>query len=309
MAADAEQGRALDFVELVGGADRLEEARQHADPHPEALDDPDRVEQLMVGVAAAGGDQRPVHPVLGEQGLERVEAAQQGQFVDARVVGAERDAPHHLHPGPVAALHLGGEPVGGLGVADDDAALLGDEGAGQGPGQAAHQQHQEEQEPPEDRRLRAPEGPLDDVGAGEERQQGVEGGDVEDRGRLVEGALVEQVLVAVIQPGQLADRDHHRDRDDGPEPERVVAEDRDGDDEGGRGGDYVGRGEQPAVDAVAGGGGRRRVALGDGAALARPARCRPDPQRALPGRSGGGPCRLDRARWLSDASRIPPKHC
>ena len=274
MAADAEQGRSLDFVELVGGADRLEEARQHADADAEALDDPDRVEQMMVGVAAAGGDQRPVHPVLGEQGLERVEAAQQGQFVDARVVGAERDAPHHLHPGPLAALQLGGEPVGRLGVAEDDAALLGDEGAGQGPGDAAKQQHEEEEEPPEDRRLRAPEGPLDDVGAGEEGQQGVERGDVEDRGRLVEGALVEQVLVAVIQPGQLADRDYHRDRDDGPEPERVAAEDRDGDDEGGRGGDYVGRGEQPAVDAVAGGGGRRRIALGDGAALARPARRR-----------------------------------
>ena len=305
MAAHAEQRRALDFVELVGRAHRLEQPRQHADSDAEALEDPDCVEQAMVAVAAPGGDQGTVDVVLGEQVLECVEVAQQRQFIDARVVETERNASHHLHSGPVAAIQLGGKPVGSIRITEDQTALLLHQLAGQGSGQAAQQKHREEQESPKDGRLRAPEGPVDDVGAGEECQQRVEGCHLEDRGRLVEGPLVEKVLVPVIQPCQLADRDHHCNRKDRPKPERVVAEDRDGDHERGCRCDYVGRAQQPAIDGVAGGGGRRRIALG--AAVTRPPRRRTHSRKPPWGGSGGGPCRLDRAGWLNAASRILPK--
>ena len=309
MAADPEQRRALDFVDLVGGADDLEEARQHADADAETLDDPDHVEQAQVGVARPRRDQSAVYGVLLEQALERVEGPQAGKLVDACVARVERDPPDHVGA-RVAALQLGRQPMGRLGVAEDHAAFLGDQQLGQAPGADPRDQHQEEQEAPEDHRLLTPEGPLDDRPAGQEGQQRVEGGDEEQGGRLVEGRLVDDVLVAVVEARELADRDHHRDRDDRPEPEVVAAGDRDRDREGGRRGDQVGDGEQAAIDGVARRRRLRRLPLVEVPGLLGPVRSEPRAIRLgaqLAASFGGDPSRLDRARAVSTASKILPK--
>src|SRR5262249_41612653 len=108
----------------------------------------------------------------------------------------------------------------------------------------------------------AAEAALDDRLAGEEGEQRVEAGDPEDGGRLVEGGLVEEVFVAVVEARHLADRDHHRDRNRGAEAEFVVAEDGDDEDEGGGGGGGGGVGGGGGAGRALGGGRRADLALG-----------------------------------------------
>ena len=89
VALHAEQGRPLDFVELVGRADRLEESRQDAHSDSQALKDADHVQQAKVGIAVARRDQSAIDAVLGEKGLEVVGGAQHREPVDAAIVAAE----------------------------------------------------------------------------------------------------------------------------------------------------------------------------------------------------------------------------
>ena len=135
MAPDAEQRRPLDFVELVRGAHRLEQARQHADSDAEALDDPDRVEQAVVVVAASRGDQGAVDVVLGEQVLEGVEVAQQGQSVGAGVVELSGTRPTTVAWCRGSAPASLASQCGRFRVAEDQAALLVHDRAGRRAGE------------------------------------------------------------------------------------------------------------------------------------------------------------------------------
>ena len=89
-------------------------------------------------------------------------------------------------------------------------------------GGAGDEQESEEQDP-EHQHLWAPQHAVgQEQGVRQPREEGERGGDLEQRGRLVQRGLANQVLVTVVEPGDLGREDHEGEEDDEPpEPDPV----------------------------------------------------------------------------------------
>ena len=203
------------------------------DPHPERLQLPGRVEQL-IRERPARGDDRAFDPLRADDRLE-------GRAVTVRSVGAVRTvavspmdsllrpAPDHprLQTGRFVEAAL--DPRGRLRVAEDQAALLGRSRPRDPAGERPSGDHAEQQQAPDADRLVAAELPVDDQVARQPDQKRVERRDPEERRHLVERCLVEDVLVAIVEPGELPNDQHQREREQGKGIESVLAEHRDTD--------------------------------------------------------------------------------
>jgi hypothetical protein len=162
-----------------------------------------------------------------------------------------------------AVLELAAQAVGGVRVAHDEAAL-GRRDANRDPAHdgAVHEHGRPEDDPDREHRLAVEVG-ADDRRAREPDHQREEGGDLEQGGRLVQCRLTDQVLVAVVQPHDLARDDDQRDRDEQDLVEVLVRDERDPGDERDRRGQGVAQRESAAVDRVAAAGAAMGAPLGD----------------------------------------------
>ena len=117
----------------------------------------------------------------------------------------------------ISALRLGARelrrnPGCRCAVADDETSL---HPCGQADGQAGDRatgEHPREQQKPDAQSLVTPERPVDDPVAGEPDQKRIERGDPEQSRHLVQCRLAQEVLIAVIETGDLADQNHRWNR-------------------------------------------------------------------------------------------------
>ncbi len=165
-----------------------------------------------------------------ERRLERVASPRgRGEPLAARAgSGSSGTRPTMLAFSPGASLEPARDPARRLGVAEQQAALLGRSRASDVRGERREiAEHAREQQRPDPDRLVAAKAALDDQVPAEEDQQRVEGRDPEQRRDLVESRLVQQVLVAVVEAGELADEQDQRKRQQRNRVERIVADHRD----------------------------------------------------------------------------------
>ena len=90
----------MDVVELDRGAEDLQHARQDADAHAEALDEPDDVEH-RVGLAAARDEDHAMHVAIADRLRDVGEA---GDVVDVALQRHPRDDLDLHAPGALAQL-------------------------------------------------------------------------------------------------------------------------------------------------------------------------------------------------------------
>jgi len=185
----------------------------------------------------------------------------------------------------------------GVVIAHDDAALGDGHPVGDRAGQCApHDEAGEEGEPQRQHLARSQE-PLHERPLQQPEDEGVKRGQVEERGGLVQGGLLETQLVAVVQAGHLAHQHGDRERGERLQTQAVVAGGDDAHPHGnGRRHDVRGS-QQPSEHGVTPSGGRlRRLAdrTDDSARTVSAARARD------PGQSSSGACqtccRLSRDR-------------
>ena len=118
------------------------------------------------------------------------------------------------------------------------------------------------------------------------------------------------MFVSVVEPGELAYGDDHRDRGERQQSQAVASDNRDRDDEGEDGGADIAEGQQSPVDGVPGSRGAGRLPLTD--PLQRRIKRLDPPRGHVPPPEepaiafGGSLSRLDRNRAVSSASKSPP---
>ena len=156
-----EQGDPVDVVELDGGAHDLEQPRQHAHLHPQRLELPDRVQEV-IGDNRARRDDRPLDLLRLEQGLQRAGVPEHGHAVRAGRLGLERHPADHARLQARRLVEPAPDPASGLGVAHHEAPLLGRHRTGVAPGERPSSDHAREQQRPDADRLVTTEVTIDD---------------------------------------------------------------------------------------------------------------------------------------------------
>ena len=238
------------MVELDRRAGDLRRLGEDADLDPESLQLADH-EQQRVAARRRGGEDHPVDPVnledLGEVGRQ---LRPPGLVRPLGALDRRHDA-DQLRLDRGAEGELLAHELAGRTVADQQAALGRRQPSGEHSRKRAQADEEHEEQHPGAEHLLAPERAVDDGAVEQPEDEHRQGGEAEERRDLVERALVEDVLVAVVEPDRLR-RDDEPDRDrDRSRSQLIVADNRDAESqcEGRR--EHVGAARDAAKDRVA----------------------------------------------------------
>ena len=219
----AEQGHALDVVELDRRPDRLEQPRQDADLDAERLGEPDRVKDVVLGVGLARRDDHALD-LLDLEG--QAELRDRAERVRVRLLPMEgqRHAADDTALEARRLLELGSDVARGLVGAEHEDPLDRRRAGGDRTGERAAEDHRDGEHRPEAEDLVAAQRAVDESGRAEPEQEGAQRRDVEDARRLVERRLAQEVLVAVVEADRLVDQDDERKGEQQLGAGRVIAD-------------------------------------------------------------------------------------
>ena len=229
-----EQQAPAEVVELDGRPDHLEQARQHRHAHAGRGGEPDDVDDVLVALRRRRDDDA-LDPVLLDHRGQVLDRPQQG-VADPGAAWRGHAADHdRVEAGIPGQLAL--DERRRLGVADDQDALAAGQAHGEEARRAAQADQRRDEQAPEQERVRAPLELHGPHALEEEREDRDDG---HQHGRLVERRLVDDEVVAVVEPGGLGDQGvqrQHRERPGRERRVRDVGNDHHGPDDG----DHVGR--------------------------------------------------------------------
>ena len=213
----AQQRHAVEVVDLDRRAHDVEHARQEAHRHPRRLRLPDEVEHVL-GRLLRGLDDDAVHVELAGEHMQLRAGGGDELGIGGR---AQRHAPDELGT-TIADVELVGEPLEGLVAADEQAAFRPDRLAHEPARDPARGDGEHEERHPEHDHLAGPDRTGEQLLVKDEDEQREERRELKELGRLVDRALVEHELVALVHPLDLAREDDERKRQERREMQAVV---------------------------------------------------------------------------------------